>query len=294
MKLAFASCTKIQDTPVQDVWDEIRREQPDVLLLLGDNVYLEHNSHDSVAELTSDLRSVYTRQFAEPSFAALLKDVRQRGGQVLATYDDHDFLGNNRYGGDHPAALRDAARREFATAFNLPVAPGGDIYGIHRVGPVDVIVLDQRYYRRSAKATKLDRDAILGAQQWAWFENAVRTSTARYLVVASSTTLHEYADESWEQYPTAFRRMVDLLQGVKGALVLSGDVHRNAVYDDSGVIELTSSAVARRGIVFGAKRRNDGLLAFAEDGVRVQLRSLKVGWRFDFTIARGAGAWQLP
>lgn len=293
MKLAFASCIKIQDTPLQDVWDEIRLEQPDVLLLLGDNVYLEHNSHDSAIELGNDLRSVYARQFAEPSFAALLKDIRQRGGHVLATYDDHDFLGNNRYGGDHPAELRDAARREFATAFTLPPTPAGDIYGIHRVGPVDVIVLDERYYRRSAQATKLNRDAILGAQQWTWFEDAVRTSTARYLVVASSTTLHSYGDESWEQYPTAFRRMIDLLQGMEGALVLSGDVHRNAAYDDSGVIELTSSAVARRGIVFGAKRRNYGLLTFADGGVRVQLRSLKVGWRFDFTIAR-AGPWQLP
>ena len=31
------------------------------------------------------------------------------------------------------------------------------------------------------------------------------------LVVASSTTLHTFGDESWEQYPAAFPRIVTLL-----------------------------------------------------------------------------------
>ncbi|HJU40629.1 MAG TPA: alkaline phosphatase D family protein [Tahibacter sp.] len=293
MKLAFASCTKIQDVAEQTVWADIRNERPDVLLLLGDNIYLDHNNNDDPQQLAEDLRRGYRQQFAEPNFAALIDDVRARGGRVLATYDDHDFLGNNRHGGDHSPALRDAARDAFVVAFN-PTMTGTDIYGLHRVGSVDIAVLDQRYYRRSTRTTRYDRDAILGAEQWRWFERAVAQSTARYFVVASSTTLHTYADESWERYPTAFRRMVDLLAGRQGALVLSGDVHRNAAYDDSGVIELTSSAVARKGVVFGGKRRNYAVLTFDDASVRVQMHSLKAGWRFDFRISRAAKDWQLP
>ena len=83
-----------------------------------------------------------------------------------------------------------------------------------------------------------------------------------------------------------------MLGGRRGALVISGDVHRNTVYDDSGVIEIVTSAVARRGIGFGGIRKNYGVLTFKDDAVRVDLRSLKVGWRFDFSIP--LARWLLP
>ena len=40
MRIAFASCAKIQDRDEQPVWTAIRAAEPDVLLLLGDNVYV--------------------------------------------------------------------------------------------------------------------------------------------------------------------------------------------------------------------------------------------------------------
>ena len=133
---------------------------------------------------------------------------------------------------------------------------------------------------------------MLGSAQWHWLEQVVATSDASYLVIASSSTPHTFGDESWEQYPTAFKRITDLLRRRKCSLVLSGDVHRNAVYDDSGVIEIVSSGVARNGIVFGSPRKNYGILTFDKEQVRVELRSLKVGGRFDFSIARNH--WVLP
>ncbi len=73
---------------------------------------------------------------------------------------------------------------------------------------------------------------------------------------------------------------------------VSGDVHLNACYDDNGVIEIVTSAVARRGLVFGAPRRNYGLFSFGPDAVRIELRNLKVGSRFDFRIP--LSDWVLP
>lgn len=117
-------------------------------------------------------------------------------------------------------------------------------------------------------------------------------SSASYLVFASSTTFHQFGDESWEQYPAAFERLRALIRPRVGALVLSGDVHRNGLYDDSGVIEVVSSAVARKGIVFGATRKNYGILSFGERWVRVELRALKSHGRFDVTIP--LNEWRLP
>lgn len=291
MKLAIASCIKIQDTPSQPVWQQIQAEQPDALLLLGDTVYLDHNHHNDPAALRDELLALYAAQCAEPHFAALLQDLQARGGQLMAIYDDHDFMGNNRYGGDHSPALRQAARDAFVQTF-APARTGSDIYHLYRLGRVDVALLDARFYRQCPAVSSSDRDAVLGPAQWAWLEQAVQASQAPYFAVASSTTFHTFGDESWEQYPAAFARLAGLLRQRTGALVLSGDVHRNAVYDDSGVIEIVCSAVARKGLLWGSVRQNYGLLSFDEQQLQVALRSLKVGWRFDFAIQ--LSHWALP
>ena len=164
MKITAASCSKLQDVSPQPVWEEIRAEKPDVLLLLGDNVYLDHDHHDDPQELAMELRMRYERQFGDTHFAALLRDLKDRGKPVIAVYDDHDFLGNNRYGGDDSHALRVAARQEFRRAFGM-TATDEDIYRSMQIDDVEIVVLDERFYRRSPGSSFLDRDAILGQNQ---------------------------------------------------------------------------------------------------------------------------------
>lgn len=291
MRIAATSCAKVQSLPNQPAWSEIQAEKPDVLLLLGDNIYLDHDHHDDPLALRAELSALYARQFAQPQFSALLADIHQRGARVIPIYDDHDFLGNNRYGGDHSPTLREAARDEFIRAFS-PLQTGNDVFSLHPLGLVDLVVLDARFYRRNPLDSGKDRDAVLGATQWLWLENIVATSTAPYLLVASSTTLHTFADESWEQYPAAFQRLTKLLAPRRGALAVTGDVHRNATYDDSGVIEIVTSAVARNGLLFGAERRNWGMLEFTANDMHVTLHALKVSWRMDFRVP--LSQWTLP
>lgn len=291
MKIVAASCSNIREVDPQPVWSEIRAERPDVLLLLGDSVYLERDDHSEPELLAAELRSLYARQFAEPDFSALLADLRLRGGHLVAIYDDHDFIGDNRCVGDFDDALRLAARAEFVDAF-APLMTGAEVYRVHRLCDVDLVVVDERFYRTSPATSGNDRNAILGGAQWTWFEAVVAGSTAKYLVVASSTNLHSFADRSWEQYPAAFARMTVCLRGRAGALVISGDAHRNAVYDESGVIEIVTSAVAQRSRAFGSLRKNYGVMTFDPDSAHVELRSVKVGSRFDFVIP--LSRWSLP
>lgn len=292
MQLAFASCAKLQQTNPQPVWRDIAAQQPDALLLLGDTIYLDQDNHQQPQPLANALRRLYQAQFAEVNFAALLADLRARGAPLLAIYDDHDFLGNDRYGGDHDPALALAARTEFIRAFE-PVMTGAEVYRRETVGPCDILVLDARFHRRAPGVSAQDRDAMLGATQWAWLEQAVAaTPHHRYLVIASSTTVHTWGNESWEQYPAAFGRLRQLLASHPTPLVLTGDVHRNAAFDDSGIVEIVSSGVARKSIVFGAPRQNWGLLSFDDQGVSVDLHALKAGGRFNFRIPRAR--WALP
>jgi phosphodiesterase/alkaline phosphatase D-like protein len=290
MKIAAASCTKLADDPDQTVWTLIRREQPDVLLLMGDNVYLRSNRHTDPVRLEHGLGNRYAEQLAQKRFAALLKDMKARGKPVLAIYDDHDFLGDNRTGTDNPLELRRAARRALVEAFDPPTTDG-QVYSVSRLGLVDVVVLDTRFHRAPPGSTSVN--AVLGAKQWTWLEATLAAATpAKYTVVVSSTTFHRFGDESWELYPKAAARLRTLLAGRRGALVIAGDIHRNYAYDDDGVVEIITSGAARKGVTYGAPRRNYAILDFTPASVHVQLHSLKVNGRFDFTIPRAR--WALP
>ena len=41
-RIAFTACARFQDDASQPVWDEIAAHQPDHLLLLGDQIYMDY------------------------------------------------------------------------------------------------------------------------------------------------------------------------------------------------------------------------------------------------------------
>lgn len=302
MKIAIASCAKLKDIKPQPVWDDIRLAKPDVLLLLGDTVYMREEKNKTPEALRADLRARYAEQRSDPHFAALCKDINDRGKTLLAVYDDHDFLGNDRCGGDEPAALREAARDEFIHMFS-PALTGSDVYRLVRSDLVDIIVLDARFYRKSPSVSKNDPDAMLGAQQWTWLEGAVASAAAPYLVVASSSNFHKLdliRPDSWEKYPAAASRLRNLLNEARGkVMIVSGDIHENNMSDKNGIIEVVSSGVSRKNVITGnlpipfieKRLRNYGVLTFSPDSVRVELKGLKAKNRFDVMISRDR--WRL-
>lgn len=106
LKIAFTSCMSTASYPThQKVWDTIAAQQPDVLVLLGDSVYIDcppkpdsaglpHPS--DVGYLNRDfgehLYSLYQRQLEIPEFSNLIK---RSDLQTFAIWDDHDFLFND-------------------------------------------------------------------------------------------------------------------------------------------------------------------------------------------------------
>ena len=294
MKIAVASCSKLIDVPDQSVWCEIQKEQPDALLLLGDNVYLKRDNHTDPVRLAAGLRKRYAEQFAEPRFRALIDDHKIRNAPVIAVYDDHDFIGNNRYGGDTDVALCRAARSEFIRAFR-PRQTGNAVYSVARLGLVDVFTLDGRFYRKAPGPLQDgQRDAFLGSAQWQWLERKLaKPTTAKYTIIMSGSTFHSFgSNESWERYPTAFARLKDLLQKRNGSLVVSGDIHRNTAYDETGVLEIVTSGAARLGTTNRGPRKNYAILTFDDNQLHVDLQSLQVSGRLNFTVP--LAAWTLP
>lgn len=231
LKLAFGSCAKNDEQPI---FAQIAAVDPDVFLFIGDTHYAD--SSDLAA-----LRQYYRHARNRPLRRELL-----RGRTVLATWDDHDFTGNNT---DGTAAGKDTALRAFREyqangRYGTDATAG--VFSAHRWGDVALIVLDDRYWRG------LD-DSILGDAQEAWLLDTLEASDATFKLLASgSQWTTDGSDDSWAAFPEAHDRFLTALveRNIDGVVLLSGDVHRSELRLIPGAVEgydlpeLTSSPLA--------------------------------------------------
>jgi len=230
--LAFGSCNH-QELP-QPIWDAIRDFAPDVLLLLGDNIYAD-------TEDMALLRSKYQQLNAVPSFAALRRHV-----PVVATWDDHDF-GRNDAGAEYPKkAESQAAFLDFlGVSASSPRRQRQGVYDAVVVGPpgrrVHLIALDTRTHRTPLLKAENPPPglgpyqpsaalgaSLLGEAQWQWLAHELQ-KPAEVRVLLSSIQLlpDEHGYEKWmnlrNEQPRLFRLLETLR--VQNLVVLSGDRH---------------------------------------------------------------------
>jgi len=259
--IAFGSCIR-QGKP-QPVWEAVNALEPDVFLLLGDNVYADTTDMDA-------MRGTYAMLAAEPGFARL----RSRC-PVLATWDDHDY-GANDAGAEYP--MRAESQQIFLDFFALPpdaperTRPG--VYSHQVYGPpgqrVQIILLDTRYFRsplvrapatpecrRGSHAPNRDPAAtMLGADQWRWLGERLR-EPAELRILASSIQVvpEEHCFEKWANLPLERERLFRLIReaDARGLILLSGDRHRAEIslLPDSAagypLYEITSSGMNSAG-----------------------------------------------
>jgi alkaline phosphatase D len=231
-RIAFGSC--LGQDGVQPIWDHVLAAKPDVFVLLGDNVYADTN--DPV-----ELRAAYAKLGSQPGYQKLTKSTR-----VLATWDDHDY-GENDVGAEHPhkEASKQAFLDFFGVAKDSPRRQRDGVYHAEVFGPpgkrVQVILLDTRF-NRSPLVFKEDKTdlvdggrylpntdpaaTLLGATQWAWFEEQLRVP-AQVRIIGSSIQVvdEDSAGEKWANFPLERKKLYTLLWRSTGSLFISGDRH---------------------------------------------------------------------
>ena len=270
MKIAFASCSKIQNQKIQPAWKAIEDESPDHLLLIGDNVYSPwwRWSHRK-------MNKRYQQQFQETHFRSLIQKV-----PFNATWDDHDFGPNDKKGA-HTSKKRKNKSRELFHRYmncstNLP-----HVYHSFEVGDVRIIMLDIRYYREKPH---LKRNAtILGAVQERWLEQELNHSK-RYTIVCSGSCLTN-GTEKLEKYDDYYPKLRSMLRDKGRTLFLSGDIHENDFVDHEGFYEATSSGVGRDNL------NNYGIINLEDNRVDITLRGSRQ--RDNIKIAIDGNSWSL-
>jgi alkaline phosphatase D len=222
--LCFGSCNR-QDW-AQDTWPHIVKQDPDLFMWLGDNVYND----------TEDMHEMYQKyqhQLNNPNYRQLLERV-----PVIGTWDDHDY-GANDAGSEYP--MREESRLQFLHFINEPKnsarwhQPGvytsytiGDAGEGKGEGKVKIILLDLRYNKTPGRRGA--NSDLMGEEQWTWFENEVANSDADFHLIVSSisvlSTSRPYT-EDWDKYSNSYDRLFRVLDrhNPQGVLFLAGDKH---------------------------------------------------------------------
>ncbi|MDX2290249.1 MAG: alkaline phosphatase D family protein [Hyphomicrobiaceae bacterium] len=259
VRIGIGSC--LDQRKPQPIWQGVLGldQRPDLFLMIGDNVYGDIKSPDG-----AELIAAYAEQASQPELAAARAAI-----PFLATWDDHDYGGNDA-GASYE--YRELAARLFHEFWQKdPERPLEQ--GIHyaRVfGPpgqrVQVIMLDTRSFRSDLeKKTSAfphwgkyqpvadPARTMLGEAQWTWLGEQLAVPAEIRLLVSSVQVLAEgHGFERWGNLPQERERLTRLIESTDagGVLLVSGDRHIGAMYTrtlDNGrlLAELTTSSLNR-------------------------------------------------
>ena len=222
VRLAFASCANERRFPKQTGWRRMYSEGAETIVLLGDTPYID----------TTDL-DVQRRRYREFYSVADVRETLRRL-PLIATWDDHDFGRNDT---DGRLDGKRHARNAFAEYHAQPSVGDDSNHGIYtsfRRGPVEVFLLDTRWFAGTEPSfADPDRTTLLGRKQWKWLRRGLRASTATFKILASGMiwngAVRPGKTDHWMTYPyerDALFRFIGS-EEISGVMLVGGDIHRS-------------------------------------------------------------------
>jgi len=229
--VAFAD----QDTPSPaPAWATAAAEQPAFVVQLGDF------THDSGGNRKKPkLKEWWEKNRKSDSTSPAGADFsRWIAGSFpfVHIWDDHDYGLNN---GDRTFRYRSFAMQAFRDDFpTYPLtAPEQGFWQSFRYAEAEVFVLDLRSQRDPDKRRDDGTKTMLGAAQKAWLLNALESSTARWKFVVSSSVWNPHSKQvdSWALFQREQQEIVSFVRdrGIRGLIVMSGDIHSSGAIDNS-------------------------------------------------------------
>lgn len=203
-----------------EIFDAIADKAPDIMVWMGDNLYLQPPDELDPASMAAR----YRRQRAFPALQRLLVAAPQ-----LALWDDHDYGPNDA---DSSYVLKGQSLALFTRywanpSYGLPDVPG--IFGRARWGDVDLFLLDDRWYRSANRLNDGPGKTMFGERQLGWLRNALVYSHAPLKLVVNGSQLWNRVNrfEGFNHYAYEQKALADWLfaQRVDGVMFASGDRH---------------------------------------------------------------------
>lgn len=221
VRLAISSCAK-EDDGSRAVWNRMASEEVDAVVLIGDTPYIDSTELEKQTQRHRAFAAV-------PEYQALL-----RSRPCWWTWDDHDFAGNDSSG----LALGKKNTRLVVTRYRPQREYGdgeGGIYTSFRRGPVEVFVLDTRWYSMTEPSfASSHKPTLLGAKQWDWLQKGLLASTAPFKLLACGMIWDDKENtesDDWGTYKhelTAIQKFIGENK-IPGVILVGGDIHASRV-----------------------------------------------------------------
>ncbi|OVE79699.1 hypothetical protein BVY01_01740 [bacterium I07] len=220
IRIAFGTCFHRWGLGNQNQSETIRGRKPAVMLLGGDIGVQDRNNHVGLHRADYLLRDFF------PAWQNLAAEV-----PVYVTWDDHDYFDNDLWGIPPGFTRNDqqAVREVFLHAWNNPSYgfedERGGIFFRTRIGPCDVIMTDERYFRTGEKGS------FLGEDQMMWLEAQLLDCKGPFIILSNGTMWSDYVSrgkDSWGRFdPEGRERIFKLIEKnrIGGVLLISGDRH---------------------------------------------------------------------
>ena len=212
--------------PHERAWTTIESFSPDIMLLLGDNVYID----DPESRIMQ--RYTYHRRQSRPEWRKLTASTA-----VFTIWDDHDFSTNDSWGGPetflpfwkphfvYPVFVENWANPGYGGG---PEQPG--CWYAFRTGDIDFVMLDCRYYRTNPRQPD---PTMLGPVQMAWLKETLEGLTGTFKVLCSSVpwdfrTKGDSLD-TWNGFKAEREEIFSHIEenDIEGVLLVSADRHRS-------------------------------------------------------------------
>ncbi len=216
--IAFGSCFHRWGLCNQRLLEQISSRQPLAILLNGDIAAQDRNNNIAMHRADYLLRDFHT---AWKKLAATIP--------VYATWDDHDYFDNDLY--NIPEGYTNEDKQAVSDIFriswnNPPYGSGQDGHGVFfrtRIGPADVIMLDNRYFRENGN--------YLGDEQMQWLEEQLLDCKGPFIILSNGTMFSDFVSDgkdSWGRFdPEGREKIFNLIEknNIGGVLLISGDRH---------------------------------------------------------------------
>lgn len=240
-----------------------QEEDLDLTVFLGDYIY-EYGitaanlwrqgakvtpAHAVEIETLEQYRLRYALTKSDPHLQAL-----HARAAAVAIWDDHEVQNDYVASESSTGIPAELFAHRIAVAYrafyeNLPVdidalpqGPESDILAGLEVGSLARITLmDTRQFRDAPPVDEADRvregRTMLGAAQERWVTDRLRTSCARWNVLAGGVVLAPITDDrtdQWDGYPAARRRLLAEMRRAGNAVMLTGDIHKHVAAELRG------------------------------------------------------------
>lgn len=269
LRVAVVSCAKIQEVKHQQEWDYIRNViNPDLLLLVGDIVYLDkkHRKRNWYS-ITHSMEEIFNSQWEEEHFKKLINEV-----PYFAIWDDHD-AGTDNITPQETSSDKQEMFQEARVSFTKRIFNKDKIELYTRIKDFKVnnkkidfrnqkrlfknnAPLDYSFEMNDIQFIMLDgvssrsKRNILSNEQFKLLDEKLKNHNG--LTILSTGASLRFGDNQWRwnspRYKKDYVRLIEILNNNKRVIILTGDIHENATIKPSKTVnfyELISSGIAR-------------------------------------------------